>query len=79
MKIFCVRIGDRYGPEYETYLEQKLPEYNIHWIREEVIGRLQWNKLLAMSYTDIDEPIVCLLYTSPSPRDLVISRMPSSA
>ena len=22
---------------------------------------------------------VCLLYTSPSPRDLVISRMPSSA
>ena len=24
-------------------------------------------------------PKVCLLYTSPSPRDLVISRMPSSA
>ena len=24
-------------------------------------------------------PFVCLLYTSPSPRDLVISRMPSSA
>lgn len=60
MKIFCVRIGDRYGPEYETYLEQKLPEYDIHWIRQEVIGRLQWNKLLAMSYTDIDEPIVVM-------------------
>ena len=25
------------------------------------------------------EVITCLLYTSPSPRDLVISRMPSSA
>ena len=24
-------------------------------------------------------PKICLLYTSPSPRDLVISRMPSSA
>ena len=27
----------------------------------------------------IDEFIVCLLYTSPSPRDLAVSRMPSSA
>ncbi len=26
-----------------------------------------------------EQPQVCLLYTSPSPRDLVLSRMPSSA
>ena len=26
-----------------------------------------------------DQPIVCLLYTSPSPRDVEESRMPSSA
>ena len=26
-----------------------------------------------------DDPTVCLLYTSPSPRDLSTSRMPSSA
>ena len=26
-----------------------------------------------------DIPIVCLLYTSPSPRDATLSRMPSSA
>ena len=25
------------------------------------------------------QPIVCLLYTSPSPRDGLLSRMPSSA
>ena len=25
------------------------------------------------------QPIVCLLYTSPSPRDATLSRMPSSA
>jgi hypothetical protein len=23
MKILAIRIGDRYGPEYETYLERK--------------------------------------------------------
>ena len=28
---------------------------------------------------DINQTNICLLYTSPSPRDLVISRMPSSA
>ena len=27
----------------------------------------------------LDEPYVCLLYTSPSPRDRLLSRMPSSA
>ena len=29
MKIIAVRIGDRYGPEYEKYLEEKLPEYEF--------------------------------------------------
>ena len=29
--------------------------------------------------TEADVPITCLLYTSPSPRDLSTSRMPSSA
>ena len=30
------------------------------------------------NFTDIDDKI-CLLYTSPSPRDATLSRMPSSA
>ena len=35
---------------------------------------------LAMIGKAIDEPkIACLLYTSPSPRDGLLSRMPSSA
>ena len=29
MNIVAVRIGEKYGPEYETYLENKLPEYNF--------------------------------------------------
>ena len=31
------------------------------------------------NYTDKEEEIICLLYTSPSPRDATLSRMPSSA
>ena len=35
--------------------------------------------LIKGSYKDILKSISCLLYTSPSPRDFAISRMPSSA
>ena len=31
------------------------------------------------SYMDTDGNGICLLYTSPSPRDCLLSRMPSSA
>ena len=30
-------------------------------------------------YKDVTHKTVCLLYTSPSPRDATLSRMPSSA
>lgn len=58
MKIVAVRIGNRYGPEYETYLESKLSEYEFIWIREPIHPdvKLQWNKIYGMSL-DIDEPI----------------------
>ena len=61
MKIFAVRIGDRYGPEYEKYLEDKLPEYEFVWIREQINPKvlMQWNKMYAMN-TGIDEP-VCVI------------------
>lgn len=61
MQIIAVRIGDRYGPEYEEYLESKLPEYDFTWIREPMAEniKLQWNKLYGMTL-DIDEP-VCVM------------------
>ena len=61
MKIVCVRIGDRYGPEYEEYLESKLLEHEFVWIRKEVQPnvKLQWNKMFAMTI-DTDEPIVVM-------------------
>lgn len=58
MKIVAVRIGDRYGPEYEEYLESKLPEYDFTWIREPMADniKLQWNKLYGMTL-DTNQPI----------------------
>ena len=56
-RVFAVRIGDKYGPHYEDYINSKIP--NVTWIREESIGRLQWNKLIPMS-SDTDEPIVII-------------------
>ena len=61
MKIFAVRIGDRYGPEYEEYLQRSLPEYEFVWIRKPIHEKvlMQWNKMYAMN-TGIDEP-VCVM------------------
>ena len=58
MKIVAVRIGKKYGPEYEKYLESMLPEYEFIWIRKPIKRnvKLQWNKMYGMSM-DIDEPI----------------------
>ena len=33
----------------------------------------------ALAFEDVTQGAACLLYTSPSPRDLSTSRMPSSA
>lgn len=61
MKIFCVRIGKKYGPEYETYLEEKLEGYDIHWIRQAYWPgvMLQWNKMFPMSLDD-EEPVIVM-------------------
>jgi len=56
-KVFAVRVGDKYGPHYEDYINSKIP--NVTWIREELVGPKQWNKLWPMSL-DIDEPIVVI-------------------
>ena len=38
-----------------------------------------WNEGRTTKYADFAIAYTCLLYTSPSPRDLSTSRMPSSA
>ena len=55
-----------------------------------IIGALPFSLVMALMAISLlkslffdskneDEPCVCLLYTSPSPRDATLSRMPSSA
>ena len=58
MKLVTVRIGEKYGPEYETYLEKKLPDYEFIWVRKPIEDNviLQWNKMYVINL-DIDEPI----------------------
>ena len=55
MEIRAVRIGNRYGPEFEDYLKEKLP--GIQFLNENKDGLwYQWNKLHFFNL-DIDEPI----------------------
>ena len=56
------------------------------WVEQwmELINSYRFKKRLERAWTDAREGNVtsirfCLLYTSPSPRDATLSRMPSSA
>ena len=57
----------------------------IDGTRAYISGLPLWGTLIALDDGQagrigiIDQPYICLLYTSPSPRDLSTSRMPSSA
>ena len=44
----------------------------------ETIGD-KWTDFMISKYKTNTQPLYCLLYTSPSPRDRTRSRMPSSA
>ena len=44
---------------------------------EEIVSEIGENAFMLKQFSNPDNP--CLLYTSPSPRDLSTSRMPSSA
>jgi len=61
MRVYCVRIGDKYGQQYEDYMNEKLADYEVIWIKEPIKPNvpLQWNKMVAMN-DDSDEPVVVL-------------------
>ena len=52
---------------------------NMSAIKLEETGVLHSFSVVYRSFPGIDVPYICLLYTSPSPRDSCASRMPSSA
>ena len=43
------------------------------------VTQTQYEKVMGKNPSHFQGSIVCLLYTSPSPRDGLLSRMPSSA
>ena len=65
----------------------KAGDFNEDGYLDFVIGNHGWNsrlkasteKPLSLYVNDYDGNKTCLLYTSPSPRDATLSRMPSSA
>ena len=61
MRIYCVRIGNKYGQQYEDYMNYKLSDYEVIWIKEPIRPNipLQWNKMAAMN-DDSNEPILVL-------------------
>lgn len=58
MRVYCVRIGNKYGLEYESYINEKLVGYDVHWIKQPINQhvKLQWNKMIPMSL-NYDKPI----------------------
>ena len=83
------RITEIYGPEAsgKTTLAlhilaeaQKLGGYGVFIDAEHAMDPTYAEKL-GVNITEllVSQPDTCLLYTSPSPRDLSTSRMPSSA
>ena len=70
--------------EDELVMERPIPALNTIWIEEmtwiEIRDALAEGKRTAIVPTGgIEQNGPCLLYTSPSPRDATLSRMPSSA
>ena len=65
--------------EFESFIEDK----NIAFIHEQLLKENYEEALnLIKIFTQYHQPLrecICLLYTSPSPRDATLSRMPSSA
>ena len=60
------------GVGMTAYMIMADPEATFEFLKSTIITAVLANKQAKDAYT-------CLLYTSPSPRDSVVSRMPSSA
>ena len=70
VKLLDLMASNELGPDEQIGLEE-----DRHWVRQAVLGLPEHLRcVVALVYYQ-----GCLLYTSPSPRDLSTSRMPSSA
>ena len=79
-------VLDNFFPvEMARQLSKEFPDYNEpnwHWYNnplENKKAKNSWYEFPQLTYQIFSHLNSCLLYTSPSPRDLSTSRMPSSA
>ena len=88
IEIGCVEMINRKltGGHYHQYInpQRKIDEgaIEVHGITDEFLEDKPAFALINdefLKFLNGDELIICLLYTSPSPRDRQKSRMPSSA
>ena len=70
--LFCAAVGF-YKPQFLTLQSLKIILLLTPLV---MIGAMAQMLVLVARHVDLS---ICLLYTSPSPRDLSTSRMPSSA
>ena len=74
-----------YADFYKVEMNDKILSTVWDWLRDKdhVVSGLVFeenSKIIAIAhYRKMPSPLSCLLYTSPSPRDATLSRMPSSA
>ena len=69
--ILCGGAGTRLWPDSKKNLPKQFIDFGGWCLLEKTLNRIK--------SPIFDDPIICLLYTSPSPRDGLLSRMPSSA
>ena len=80
------KAGAGFPSPATDYIEEDI-DLNMHLIRNvpaTFIIRVQGKSMVDVGINDgdllvVDKSLNCLLYTSPSPRDATLSRMPSSA
>ena len=76
-------LNNKKNLRLDKFIEMALFASNGYYLRKKPIGRkfdfVTSPEISQMFGEIIGVYLVCLLYTSPSPRDLSTSRMPSSA
>ena len=67
------------APLIASFLERVFVLPNVRVISQGELAEALEDELFARRQTEGEKAYTCLLYTSPSPRDGLLSRMPSSA
>ena len=75
----CRELTKRFEEVRSNTLEDIANSLETQPAKGEIVVLIARGERTDVSEIDMDKAITCLLYTSPSPRDLSTSRMPSSA